>query len=175
MHVTTAYAAILAFATTALATPVELDPKNIAATALANPVKRDPNTFGLWYSHYFQTGNCIPTVGCQPVNYIETVVHDDCNGGGCNGNTVLGLSPADAYCDVDFEVCGRTMRIVWRSDGDCREIRNLSPDNNGEGYGVAVENGVDVANCYVDFKYSDRCVIFAGSVENESRVSCFFM
>ncbi|KAJ4372044.1 hypothetical protein N0V83_003817 [Neocucurbitaria cava] len=162
MHATTTLAAVLAFATSALAGPVSVKLDS-----------RDPNNFRLYSVHQHQN-TCAVDI-CQTIDNYYVNVADDCNGGGCNAKEST-LPWDDSYCNADFPVCDRTLQLVSRGDGDCGKLSDLSASNNGQPYATITENGVDVGTCSVDFSrhYSRTCGALGGGFEFQSHVYCAF-
>ncbi|KAJ4301324.1 hypothetical protein N0V90_003416 [Kalmusia sp. IMI 367209] len=146
----------------------------LASSALANPLKtklrpRDPNTFELFAVHQHSSSNCLP-VGCVPVDVYSA---HDCNGGGC-GSQGVGAPYDDSWCDVDLQVCDRTVKLVSKGDGDCKRAFNLKSDMNGQPYATIMEGDEVVGSCSVDFTqyYNEQCGTM--HAEGQSKVYCHF-
>ncbi|KAH6846151.1 hypothetical protein AA0119_g6684 [Alternaria tenuissima] len=155
MHATKTYATFIA----------------ITATTLA----LDPNNFRLYQHHYTQQ-QCGPAAcGGNNIDQWYIAVHDDCNGGGaCNADTTDHQDSYDSLCDVDFEVCDRTLRIEYAAGQDCKKVIDLRDSDDGQGYGLLMENGNEVGACRVDLSRYRHCPISFGSVGANSKVFCYF-
>ncbi|KAH7239492.1 hypothetical protein BKA59DRAFT_458804 [Fusarium tricinctum] len=95
---------------------------------------------------------CVPPA-CIPQDYTNTVIESDCGGRDCNA-PADGFTSGESLCDFEFEICGRTVTLVGRSDGDCRATKDLSEADYGTGYAVITENGQDVGACAANMRES---------------------
>jgi hypothetical protein len=111
-----------------------------------------------------------------PVNNLYVTVHDDCNGGGCEGEQPSALNAGESFCDKDISVCDRTLQLVSRGEGDCKSLNDLflGDGNDGKAYATLVEGGNRVGACEVDFSntYSKKCG--GGTFNFQSQVFCHF-
>ncbi|KAK7186832.1 uncharacterized protein CC84DRAFT_1205584 [Paraphaeosphaeria sporulosa] len=183
--------AILAFAAVAAATPLN--------SLFAR--ETDPKLFTLSQERQRISLNCIPGVGCEPVEvtggayihiprypltpipnpaFLLTVfptpiatVSNYCNAGGCGAQRFADFE--ESWCEKDLPYCDdRTFRLVSAAEGDCKRAFDLTPEMQGQGYATVKEGDTVVGTCWVDFSehYEGGSCAVNVVITSDSRVIC---
>lgn len=83
-----------------------IDPSSSALT------KRHPNYFTFYRRDWFYTSCSNPT-NCQNYQLDHIQVHNDCNGGNCNGDFWRDTDWDENLCDKSFRSCGKTYTMGY--------------------------------------------------------------
>ncbi|KAL5381568.1 hypothetical protein DPSP01_007020 [Paraphaeosphaeria sporulosa] len=155
--------AILAFAAVAAATPLN--------SLFAR--ETDPKLFTLSQERQRISLNCIPGVGCEPVEVTGATVSNYCNAGGCGAQRFADFE--ESWCEKDLPYCDdRTFRLVSAAEGDCKRAFDLTPEMQGQGYATVKEGDTVVGTCWVDFSehYEGGSCAVNVVITSDSRVIC---